>query len=87
MLKAVIRFYWGMIWSSLLPAWLECKKPDPKHFHRRRFTPQYRSKQRIVLYLWGGAAALVIVIPFVPLVVFISMLTAFLSLAILDETA
>ena len=86
MYKAIIKFYWRLLWTQLLPNWLFQTRPDPKHFHRRRFTPQYRSKQRLVLNLWGGVATIIIFVPVFPIVVFICMLALFLSLAILDET-
>ncbi len=87
MLSTMIRFYWDLFWLFVLPGWIFCTRPDPGHFHRRRFTSKYRTKQRIVLHLWGGVATVTIFVPVVPLVVSICLLAAFLSLAILDETA
>jgi len=87
MYKAMLKFYWSLLCIYLLPAWLFQTQPDAEHFHRRRFTPKYRSKQRIVWYLWGAVALLVIFIPAVPIAVFSFLLASFLSFAILDESA
>ena len=86
MFRAIVKFYCHLFWVYLLPAWFFQTQPDAKHFHRRRFTREYRSKQRIVWHLWGGVALLVIVFPIVPIVVSLSLLASFLSFAILDES-
>ncbi|MDX1655212.1 MAG: hypothetical protein R3310_08350 [Candidatus Competibacteraceae bacterium] len=71
---------------SLLPRWVNDRYPDPQHFHRRRFTPRYRAKQRIVRDIWTVAGGIMLINPIVPYVALVGLTTILLSFVILDET-
>ena len=87
MLTAIVKFYCGLLWNFFLPAWVTHSKPDPNHFHWRRFTRKYSLKKRVVWHLWGLVAASILFFPVIAFVSFICPFALFLSFAILDETA
>lgn len=87
MLKSIIVFYWKLLQQvTWQPSWLLSEVPSKKHFHRRRLTGVYHKKQRIVRGLWFAALLLMLAFPLLHLVVPVSLLTTFISFAILDET-
>ncbi|WP_346836388.1 hypothetical protein [Microbulbifer sp. SAOS-129_SWC] len=65
----------------------EIRLPDPNDAHRRRYTRRYRLKRGWVKNLWIGTALLMLCFPLLPVVLALGLLSAFLSFAILDETA
>ncbi len=71
----------------LSPVWMQDRTPDEKHFYRRLFTEKHRAKRKAVKYIWLSAASLLILFPSVPLMVFIGLLSTFLSFSLLDESA
>ncbi len=87
MLRAIIEFYCSLICQPFwMPLWLENKTPDKQHFHRRRYTAQYRQKQRIVKSLWFSVGLLAICWPVLHWLIGLGLLATFISFSILDET-
>lgn len=87
MWKSLLEFYWSLyLQLTWQPSWLVSKRPDQSHFHRRRFTAKYRNKQRLVRSLWFSMGLLMLAFPLLHVVVFVTMLTTFVSFSILDET-
>lgn len=72
--------------SSLLPDWLRDRRPDPNHFHRRRFTRRHRAKMRIVKKLWIGTGLITLINPVLPFAVTAGIIATLTSFVILDET-
>lgn len=87
MLGAIIDFYIGLwhrwFMSHYYGGEFIC---DNNHPLFRRATWSYRRKMRIVKNFWIGAGLIVIVFPFLPLLVFLTLATTFVSFSILDET-
>lgn len=87
MLKALLSFYGFLILqSSWRPLWMESQEPDKEHFHRRRFTENYRRRKQIVERVWLFTGLLLLTFPSPPLAVVGVMLATFVSFSILDET-
>lgn len=76
------------LWNSFLVShyYREEFIVDPNHHYYRRFTQRYKRKQSIVKSLWIAAGLTVAAFPLLHLLIFITMLTTFLSFSILDET-
>ncbi|GAA5317428.1 MAG: hypothetical protein AseanaTS_26330 [Candidatus Pelagadaptatus aseana] len=87
MLKALLSFY-GLLILQLTwrPVWMDSQKPDKAHFHRRRFTEDYRRRRVIVERVWLFTGLLLLGFPSPPLVVTGLILATFVSFSILDET-
>jgi hypothetical protein len=72
--------------SRALPDWALDSRPDYEHFHRRRFTPRYRAKKRLVRDLWIGAGCVMLINPVLPFILATGLATTFTAFVILDET-
>jgi hypothetical protein len=87
MLKELLSFYWGlfslMLWK---PVWMNSEAPEAQHFHRRRFTTDYRLRQKLVEKIWLFAALLLLCFPSLPLAIAGVLFATFLSFCILDES-
>lgn len=70
----------------LLPAWRQHKHPDPDHPWRRCFTPAYRRKKKIVVWLWYGCGVAILLLSTLAWLFVLLLLTTFMSFMILDET-
>ena len=86
MLGAFIRFYLTLLRDNLSRQPAPPVKPDPNHYHRRRFTAKYRRKQGIVKSLWISSGVVMLCFPVAPFVMGLGLFTTFLSFVILDET-
>ena len=87
MLWEFVKFYWQLLASCWKPAWLDSQQPDSSHFHRRRYTVEYRKKRRLVRDLWLGVGLLMLCFPIAAVFVGVGLFTTFLSFMILDETS
>lgn len=87
MLLALIRFYCTLLVRFFLPRESEMCIPSAEDSHTRRYSHRYRLKRNRVKNLWIGTSLLMLCFPLLPFVLVISLLTSFLSFAILDETA
>ena len=72
--------------SRVLPDWALDARPDYQHFHRRRYTPRYRAKKRVVRDLWIGAGCVMLLHPVLAFVLTTALITTFVAFVILDET-
>lgn len=86
LLLEIIKFYKSLLWHYLAPDTLRNVTPDAQHCHRRRFTPQYLRKKRLVKSLWLGALTIGVLFQSPPLIFIIALFMTFLSFLILDET-
>lgn len=73
--------------SLWAPDWMRDQTPDAEHFHRRRFTNKHRNKRKRVRYIWLSAATLWCLNPSVPMMIFVGLLSTFLSFSLLDESS
>jgi len=87
MLQALTALYRKLISkNNLKPNWLSDCTPDKNHFHRRRFTAKYKSKQRIVRGIWLSFAVVALCFQALQIFFALGLLTTFISFCILDET-
>lgn len=70
----------------LCPSWMHDQTPDERHFYRRLFTARHRARKRCVKYIWLSAASIWMLSPSLPLMIFITLLSTFLSFSLLDES-
>jgi len=87
MLLAWIRFHCALLVRFFLPRESEICLPRLEDSHTRRYSRRYRLKRSWVKNLWIGTSLLMLCFPLLPFVLAVALLTAFLSFAILDETA
>jgi hypothetical protein len=69
-----------------MPAWTGDSTPDTEHPYRRRFTPAYRRKRRMVKNIWIGSGLVMIASGSTAATLGLMLATTFLSFMILDET-
>lgn len=74
------------IHRCLMPAWTGDSTPDTEHPYRRRFTPAYRRKRRMVKNIWIGSGLVMIASGSTAATLGLMLATTFLSFMILDET-
>ncbi|WP_226646667.1 hypothetical protein [Microbulbifer variabilis] len=87
MLLAIIRFYCTNFVRFFLPQQPELPQNGPLDCDTRRCSNEYRQKKGLVRWLWTGVSLVMLCFPLLPLVLGLTFFTAFLSFAILDETA
>ncbi|MFA0812127.1 hypothetical protein [Microbulbifer epialgicus] len=87
MLLALLCFYCTNFVHFFLPQRREFPTIGGNDCHSRRYTYQYRQKKDLVKWLWITVSLVMLCIPLLPLVLGLGFFTAFLSFAILDETA
>lgn len=71
----------------LSPDWMQDRTPDEKHFFRRRFTLKHYQKRKKVRYIWLSAVSIWLINPTLPMMIFVGLLSTFLSFSLLDETS
>ncbi|MFA0790436.1 hypothetical protein ACCI51_07740 [Microbulbifer echini] len=87
MLLAIVCFYCTNFVRFFLPQQQELPLLGHLDCDTRRYSYQYRQKKDLVRWLWIGASLLMLCFPLLPFVLGLTFFTAFLSFAILDETA
>lgn len=81
-------FHWLRFLILLLaPAWMQDRTPDERHFFRRRFTLKHYKKRKKVRYIWLSAISVWLINPTLPMMIFVGLLSTFLSFSLLDESS
>jgi hypothetical protein len=72
-------------WPRRVLDWLCSGREDYRAFQRRKARRAYRARRQICLWIWLGAALLMLVCPGAACVLTLLLAATFLSLAVLDE--
>jgi hypothetical protein len=71
-------------WPRRALEWLCSGRPDYEAFKRRKSTPGHRAKRGLCLYVWGGAALLMLLCPSAGCIVTFILIATFVSFSLLD---
>lgn len=85
-MRYLITLLLTMIKIIIQPDWLQDRRPESRHPHRRRFTRKYQSRKALVKTVWVCAGLLMLLNPALPVILIIALPTTFLSFMLLDET-
>lgn len=73
-------------WPRLVLDWLCAGREDYRAFQRRKATRAHRARQTLCLWIWLGAALLMLLCPGAACLLTLLLAATFLSFAVLDET-
>lgn len=77
----LLQVCWNVLKTELMPS----ARPDPSHGSHRRLCKSYRRRRQQVKGFWIIAGLVVMIEPVLPVAVFVSLFTTFLSFMYLDE--
>jgi len=72
-------------WPRRVVDWLCSGRDDYQAFQRRKASRPYRAKRKVCVWIWLGAAGLMLICPATACVITLLLVATLLSFVVLDE--
>jgi hypothetical protein len=72
-------------WPHCVIHWLCSGRADYVAFQRRKATPAHRARRTLCLFVWSGAAVLMLLCPSAGCIATFILIATFVSFSLLDE--